>query len=135
MRLAARDKVTTILSKTLLEGIHTSQVWSNEREHSLTQTLCLFWPEYIGDFIIDLIVSKPSATAVWQAIRQSNSASRVALGDFLFDGVMESACIKNGGKLTDAVTTLHYEDEDWVVRVVLSHAQGWHASRVFPSTE
>ncbi|KAF5724641.1 hypothetical protein FMUND_606 [Fusarium mundagurra] len=136
MKLAARDKVPTILSDNLLEGLQTSKVWSKEHNQSLTETVCLFWPpDPPCDFFIDLIVSEPAAKAVSEATSQSNRATREVLGDFLYEGVMESECIKSGGELTDAVTTFDYGDGDRVVRVTLSHARGWVASRVYPTTE
>lgn len=99
MRLPARDKLPTILSKDLFEGLQTSQVWLQEHSHLLTETVCLFWPpERAMDFFLELIVSEPASTAVSEAISQSNSATRKVLGDFLYRGMIESECIKNGGE-------------------------------------
>lgn len=136
MKLPARDKLPTILSEELLEGLQTSQVWLKEHSRSLTDTVCLLWPpERSMDFFIELIVSEPASTAVSEAVSQSNSAARKVLGDFLYKGVIESECIKNGGELTDAVITLDYGDGDRIVRVTLSHDRGWQASKVYPSTQ
>jgi hypothetical protein len=133
MQLAARDDLNTILSGPLQMGMHETEVWKSERQQFLTQTVCLFWPHLIGDFVLDLIVSKRCATVIAEARRDSENALQTAMGDFLFQGMMKSDCVKNG-VLTDAVMVLNYEGSDAIVRIVLSNLQGWEASRVFPST-
>ncbi|RMJ12440.1 hypothetical protein BHE90_010893 [Fusarium euwallaceae] len=135
MHVAARDRLTTILSDVLWEGLQSSQVWAAERQQSLTQALCLFWPDNPGDFVLDLVVTESCAKSVSEAAKQPGDALRSVLGDFLFKAMKASDCIKDGGKFVDAVTTLDYEDEDKIVRIFLGFAEGWEASSVFPTTD
>lgn len=123
MHVAARDRLTTILSTVLWEDLQSSQVWVAERQQSLTQALCLFWPDTPGDFVLDLVVTEACAKAVSEAAREPGDALRSVLGDFLFKAMKASDCVKDGGKFVDAVTTLDYEDEDKIVRIFLQSPQ------------
>lgn len=133
MQFAARDRLTTILSDHLWEGLQKSHAWTNEPQHLLTQSICLFWPAIVNtDFVIDLVVSDVCASAV-EAARQSDNTLRASLGDFFMDGMMTSNYIKNGGKLTDAVITRDFGNTDKIVRIVLAHPKGWEVSQIFPT--
>ncbi|EXA29133.1 hypothetical protein FOVG_19325 [Fusarium oxysporum f. sp. pisi HDV247] len=134
MQLAARANLTMILSDLLQRGLQETEVWKSEREKSSTQTICLFWPNVMGDFVLDLIVSKECAAGIAEARRGSRDALRMVMGDFLFQGMIDSDCFENG-VLADTVKVRSYEGSDAIVRIILSHSQGWKASRVFPSAD
>ncbi|TVY62499.1 hypothetical protein Focb16_v004158 [Fusarium oxysporum f. sp. cubense] len=134
MQLAARANLTMILSDLLQRGLQETEVWKSEREKPSTQTICLFWPNVMGDFVLDLIVSKECAAGIAEARRGSRDALRMVMGDFLFQGMIDSDCFENG-VLADTVKVRSYEGSDAIVRIILSHSQGWKASRVFPSAD
>ncbi|KAG7403049.1 hypothetical protein Forpe1208_v016862 [Fusarium oxysporum f. sp. rapae] len=134
MHLAARANLTMILSDLLQRGMQETEVWKSEREEPSTQTICLFWPNVVGDFVLDLIVSKECATGIAEARRGSRDALRMVMGDFLFQGMIDSDCFEKG-VLADTVKVRSYEGSDAIARIILSHSQGWKASRVFPSAD
>ncbi|KAH7184438.1 hypothetical protein DER44DRAFT_816969 [Fusarium oxysporum] len=120
MQLAARANLTMILSDLLQRGLQETEVWKSEREKSSTQTICLFWPNVMGDFVLDLIVSKECAAGIAEARRGSRDALRMVMGDFLFQGMIDSDCFENGVLADTVKVPLGRSTLSWVEAVALN---------------
>ncbi|EGU82508.1 hypothetical protein FOXB_06978, partial [Fusarium oxysporum f. sp. conglutinans Fo5176] len=120
MQLAARANLTMILSDLLQRGLQETEVWKSEREKPSTQTICLFWPNVMGDFVLDLIVSKECAAGIAEARRGSRDALRMVMGDFLFQGMIDSDCFENGVLADTVKVPLGRSTLSWVEAVALN---------------